>query len=102
MDLEGKNILLPRSTLPNPFLKQALEQKGAHVKEWTIYENIKPPKRSLPNFPIDGIIFTSPSTFKNFLQDYATISPSWQILAKGPVTAQILQEAGYQPHMIGI
>ena len=102
MDLKNKEILLPRSSLPNPFLKEALEKKGAIVKEWTIYQNIKPAKKPLPNILLDGIIFTSPSTLKNFLIDYATIPSSWQILAKGPVTAQALKEAGYQAHTVGV
>ncbi|MBF0489481.1 MAG: uroporphyrinogen-III C-methyltransferase [Candidatus Omnitrophica bacterium] len=102
MTIEGKRILLPRSSLPNPFLKMALEQRGAQVKEWTIYNNVKPSKKTLPHIPIDGIIFTSPSTFKNFLEDYGTMSPSWQILAKGPVTAKAIEEAGFQPHMVGL
>ena len=102
IDLKGKTILLPRSSLPNPFLKQALEQKGACIKEWTVYKNIKTPKKPLPNASIEGVIFTSPSTFQNFLEDYDTIPASWQILAKGPVTAKALQEAGYQPQMVGV
>jgi uroporphyrinogen III methyltransferase/synthase len=102
VNLENKTILLPRSSLPNPFLKEALEKKGALVKEWTIYKNTKPAKKTLPTFPLDGIIFTSPSTFKNFLEDYGTIPLSWRILAKGPVTAKALKEKGYQAHMVGI
>ena len=102
VDLKGKKILLPRSSLPNPFLKESLIKEGAQVIEWTIYENIKPPKRPLPAFPIDGIIFTSPSTLKNFLEDYGTIPDSWQIYAKGPVTEKALIEAGYQPSKVGV
>lgn len=102
MDLQGKTILLPRSNLPNPFLRKALEQKGAIVKEWTIYKNTKIPKRALPKNPLDGVIFTSPSTFHNFLKDYGTISASWQLYAKGSVTAKAMQEAGYQAHVVNI
>ncbi len=102
MTIKDKIILLPRSSLPNPFLRKSLEEKGANVKEWTIYENIKIPKRPLPLDPIEGIIFTSPSTFHNFLEDYVTIPTSWQIYAKGPVTAGAVEEAGYQPHVINI
>ncbi len=95
LDLKGKRILLPRSSLPNPFLKEALTGVGAIVRAVTIYENIKPPKRDLPSVPIDGVIFSSPSTVKNFLLDYGKIPGSWRILAKGPVTLKTLQEAGY-------
>jgi len=97
MDIKGKHVLFPRSSLPNPFLKDALIQNGAIVMEWAIYENVKPPKRDLPAIPVDQVIFTSPSTVKNFLNDYDTIPAHWDILAKGPVTAQALKEAGYEP-----
>ncbi|MDE2027724.1 MAG: uroporphyrinogen-III C-methyltransferase [Candidatus Omnitrophica bacterium] len=93
--LKGKRILFPRSNLPNPFLKEALEKEGALVTEVAIYRNVKPARRDLPSELIDGIIFTSPSTVKNFLIDYGTIPVSWQILAKGPVTLKTLQEEGY-------
>ena len=95
MDIQGIRMLFPRSSLPNPFLKEALISRGAIVSEITIYENTKPPKKPLPSIPIDGVIFTSPSTVKNFLIDYGTIPSSWKILAKGPVTLKNLQEAGY-------
>jgi len=95
INVRGRRILFPRSSLPNPFLKEALSEKGAIVTDVTVYENLKPPKREFPPFKIDGVIFTSPSTVKNFLNDYATIPAAWQILAKGPVTLQTLQEAGY-------
>jgi len=95
LDLKGKHILFPRSSLPNPFLKDALIALGAHVNEITIYENTKPSKRDLPTGSIDGVIFTSPSTVRNFLADYGTIPDTWQIMAKGPVTLKTLEEAGY-------
>lgn len=95
MNVKGKRILFPRSSLPNPFLRDALITQGAVVEEITIYVNTKPAKRDLPSAGIEGVIFTSPSTVRNFLTDYGTIPPSWQIFAKGPVTLKTLQEAGY-------
>jgi hydroxymethylbilane synthase len=95
MDLKGKRILFPRSSLPNPFLKDALSAYGAIVEEIIIYGNAKPAKKDLPSAGIDGVIFTSPSTVRNFLTDYGTIPLSWQIMAKGPMTLKTLQEAGY-------
>ncbi len=96
LELKDKKILFPRSSLPNPFLKESLLALGAQVKEITIYENTKPAKRPLPSMPIDGVIFTSPSTVRNFLADYGTIPASWQIIVKGPVTLKKLEEAGYK------
>ncbi len=95
IDVSGMQILFPRSSIPNPFLKESLTAKGARVVEVPVYENSKPSKRELPAMPIDGIIFTSPSTVRNFLSDYGTIPNSWVIIAKGPVTALQLREAGY-------
>ncbi len=96
MNVKGKRILFPRSSLPNPFLKDALSAQGAIVEEITIYINTKPAKRDLPSADIEGVIFTSPSTVRNFLTDYGRIPASWAILAKGPVTLKTLQEAGYK------
>ena len=93
--VQGKRILFPRSNLPNPLLKESLIAKGAEVTEITIYENTKPPRRNLPSILIDGVIFTSPSTVKNFLADYGIIPAHWQIFSKGPVTFKTLQETGY-------
>ncbi len=99
--LQGKKILLPRSSLPNPFLKEALEGKGAVVAEWTVYFNSKPEYRDLPSdADISGIVFTSPSTVTNFLEDYESIPGHWEILAKGPVTEQTLKQAGYTAKVI--
>ena len=96
MNVQEQHILLPRSSLPNPFLKNALSAVGAIVTEVTVYENIKPARRDLPSLDIKGVIFTSPSTVRNFLTDYATIPDTWQIMARGPLTLKTLQEAGYK------
>jgi uroporphyrinogen-III synthase len=96
MAVRGKRILFPRSSLPNPYLKKALRSRGATVKEITIYTNTKPAKRKLPSVDIDGVIFSSPSTVRNFLKDYGTIPSSWQIMAKGPVTLKTLKDKGYK------
>ncbi len=97
MNVEGRHILLPRSSVPNPFLKEALSTLGAIVTEITVYANTKPAQRPLPDLNITGVIFTSPSTVRNFLIDYATIPEHWHILARGPVTLKVLQDKGY-PH----
>ena len=95
MDVQGKRILFPRSSMPNPFLKDALSKLGATVTEIIVYENIKPARRDLPSGDITGVIFTSPSTVRNFLTDYVTIPAHWQIMARGTATLKTLQEEGY-------
>lgn len=100
MFFKDKYILFPRSSISNPFLIDALRQEGAHVYECAVYENIKPSRGPLPNEHIDGIIFTSPSTVYNFLEEYDTIPSHWDILAKGPVTHKALREAGYRSKIL--
>ncbi len=95
LDLKGKHILFPRSALSNPYLKEHLRDAGAYVEECVIYQNTKPEKKVLPTKEIKTIIFTSPSTVKNFLDDYNVIPAQWTILSKGPVTQRALTEAGY-------
>ena len=58
--------------------------------------NIKPKKRKLPQNGIQSIIFTSPSTVRNFLDDHSSIPAHWRILSKGPLTSQALKKAGYE------
>lgn len=100
-DLKGKSILLPRSSLPNPYLKDELIKRGARVAELTIYENKKPPKKGLSFDTINKVLFTSPSTVKNFLSDYGLIPKNWQIYSKGPTTRQALKDAGYESEVLG-
>lgn len=94
-NLKGRIILFPRSELPNPFLKEALIKEGAKVLEHAVYHNKKPSYRPLPDVPVDGIIFTSPSTVTHFIADYKVIPKDWRILVKGPVTAAAVTQAGY-------
>lgn len=94
--LKGKQILFPRSSLPNLTLKNELTKLGAKIDQLTIYENIKPKKRPLPEKDINAVIFTSPSTVVNFLKDYDRIPSSWKIICKGPLTLKTLQKAGYK------
>ncbi|MDP2654647.1 MAG: uroporphyrinogen-III C-methyltransferase [Candidatus Omnitrophota bacterium] len=93
--LEGKRILFPRSSLPNPYLREGLTRLGSRVDEVTVYRNTKPAKRPLPQVPIQKIVFTSPSTVRNFLEDHGPVPPDWQILGKGPRTLEALKKEGY-------
>ncbi len=98
--LRGKKILLPRSSLPNDTLKRGLMRLGAIVTEAAVYVNQKPPRRDLPKDAVSKVIFTSPSTVKNFLEDYGTIPSSWEILSKGPHTQKILKDFGYESEVV--
>ena len=99
-DIKNKKILFPRSSLSNPNLKEELTKMGAYVEQLTVYRNTKHPKRDLPVEGIEKILFTSPSTVRNFLQDYNEIPGQWKVLSKGPVTRQSLKEAGYESEVL--
>ncbi|VAX37379.1 hypothetical protein MNBD_UNCLBAC01-909 [hydrothermal vent metagenome] len=94
LDVKNKKILFPRSALSNPYLRENLIKAGAHVEEFIVYQNTKPSKRALPD-KIDTVMFTSPSTVKNFLHDYTNIPHAWRILSKGQVTKDYLKKEGY-------
>lgn len=93
--LKGRSIVFPRSSISNPYLRQQLLKAKAVITEMVVYKNIKPPYRELPFEEVDHVIFTSPSTVKNFLVDYDKIPKQWTILAKGRHTQKSLREAGY-------
>ncbi len=98
--LKGKRIVFPRSSLPNPYLKNVLTKEGARVFEAPVYQNTKPKKRLLPKEDIQAVVFTSPSTVVNFIKDYGKIPASWEILCKGPVSQKALKKFGYEAKII--
>jgi len=99
-ELKGKTILFPRSSLPNPYLSDGLTARGAEVDLLTVYENTPLPRRPLPMEGIEQVIFTSPSTVRNFLKDYGVIPRYWKILSRGSYTSQSLKEAGYESEVL--
>jgi len=98
--LKGKKVLFPRSSLSNPFLRDQLLKEGATVEELTVYRNTKSPLRKFPQDRIDSVLFTSPSTVKNFLADFGSVPTQWEILCKGPLTQKALKEAGYESEIV--
>lgn len=99
-DVQGRRLLFPRSNLPNPYIKDELAKSDCQVDELIVYENILPSQQELPRQPIDRIIFTSPSTVKNFITVYGKIPDNWSIICKGPVTQKALTQAGYKSEIM--
>lgn len=95
MALQNREIFFPRSSLPNPYLKDALTKAGARVHQFTIYRNEKTSKRPLPDLDIHTVVFTSPSTVDAFIKDYGEIPSSWDVLCKGPASQRALKRHGY-------
>jgi len=73
-DLNNKTIVIPRSDLADETIPTKLRGNGAVVKTFVIYKTVLPDKKiidesieKIKGKDIDWIIFTSPSTFRNFL-----------------------------------
>jgi uroporphyrinogen III methyltransferase/synthase len=87
IDLNGKKIFLPRSDISDKGLTNELEKLGAKVTASFAYRNIMP--NDLPDLDLkffDEIMFTSPSTVRNFKKRYGRIPTGIKISCISDVT----------------
>lgn len=98
--LKGKHFLVPRSELSNDWMVKAMRRTGAIVDTVIVYRNVpaKVVKQDLNK--IDEVVFTSPSTVKNFLKIYREIPRHMKVTAIGPVTKACLKEYGIRAAII--
>lgn len=106
-DLKGMEILLPRSALARPFLREALEGEGARVTECAAYDTVKadlPPgeRDALLSDPPDWLTFTSSSTVDNLFALVPQMLPlvrerGIRIASIGPITTAALERHGLKP-----
>ncbi|MYF98410.1 uroporphyrinogen-III C-methyltransferase [Candidatus Poribacteria bacterium] len=75
VDVDGKNILLPRAKIGTSDLPKILRERGAHVDDVSIYDTVKVESecseviaKDLLDGRIDLVTFTSSSTVTNFLE----------------------------------
>jgi len=102
-DLNGKTVFIPRSSIGREELPRGLKDMGAIIKSVPVYnvslptkEHIKDNLEKLKNIHPDLFIFTSPSTFENFLQIVNIINPSehfknFDIATIGPTTKTAIE-----------
>ena len=112
IDLIGRKILIPSSSLSNPRQFDSLEDHGASVTLVPIYTNNVNDKNNLKNeleelkrTDVDIFIFTSPSTFRGFLkileiENAKDYFQNKNIAVIGPVTEKALISYGIQPNII--
>ncbi len=106
LDTKGKNILIPGSKISNTKLVDELKVLGSLVTFLPIYDNIIPDHldikeniEAIKNVKIDMFVFTSPSTFNNFLEimqinkakDYFE---NIKIACIGSITKKSIEEKG--------
>jgi uroporphyrinogen-III synthase len=103
-DLKGKVIFIPRSAIGREVLPQGLRELGAVIKSVPVY-NVSLPSGESVKENIDRLmmgnpdlfIFTSPSTFENFLQimkieDPVKFFKGYLVAAIGPTTKSSIEE----------
>ena len=96
IDMKNKKIFLPRSDISDKSLKKRLERLGAKVTTSFAYRNVMP--QDLPDLDLNNfseIIFTSPSTVRNFKRRYEELPKNVRIRCIGDVTLKEAKNAGY-------
>lgn len=105
-EIVEKKFFIPSSAIARTELKMGLLEQKADVVQIPIYdaampdeEEIQKGKKQLEGKKIDLIIFTSPSTFRNFLKIMQIDKPGKyfkdiKIAAIGPTTAAVIERAG--------
>lgn len=89
INLEGKKIFLPRSDISDKGLEKGFKEMGAKVTSSFAYRNVMP--QDLPELDFDffdEIIFTSPSTVRNFKRKYRVLPKGIKVSCIGEVTRQ--------------
>ena len=103
--LQGKRVLLPRADIASKKLPLLLRDKGASVDEVVAYRTVLPREltrdrlKSVLKTGVDVIIFTSPSTVRNFANalGHASVTKDLsnvRIACIGPVTAEAARQLG--------
>ena len=112
IDLVGRKILIPSSTLSKENQFALLEDHGAEITSIPVYKNTPNNSDALMNelrlindVNIDLFIFTSPSTFKGFLdiidiEDPIKYFENKNIAVIGPITKKALNKAGIAPNIV--
>ena len=102
-DLKDKTIFIPRSALGREDLPHGLRELGAIIKTVPVYnvslptkENISENIKKLNTGKPDLFIFTSPSTFENFMQIMDISNPmsyfkGYDVAAIGPTTQSAIE-----------
>ena len=87
LELIGKRIFLPRSDISDKGLEREFKKLGARVNSSFAYRNVMPD--DLPDIDLNGfdeIVFTSPSTVRNFKKRYENVPRRVRIRCIGDVT----------------
>jgi uroporphyrinogen III methyltransferase/synthase len=85
--LKGRSVFLPRSDISDKGLEKGLRRLGARPTTSSAYRNVMPP--DLPDLDLnffDEIMFTSPSTVRNFKKRYKKLPKKVKVRCIGDIT----------------
>lgn len=111
-ELTNKKILIPGSKISNPKFVNFLKSKGASVLFIPVYDTclpfedeIKANLKNIENIKIDVVVFSSPSTFENFLKIIKITNPlkyfeNIKIAAIGDITKNRIEKEGINVDII--
>lgn len=103
---KGEKVLLPQSEIGKDFLEQSLSDAGIYVERFPVYnvdvpelEDVLDQIKKINEKEIDIFVFTSPSTFDNFLKLMRINSPleyfkNKTIAVIGPTTREHIKKYG--------
>lgn len=93
IDIKSKRIFLPRSDISDKGLAQGLKLQGADVTSGVAYKNVMPKYLLDLDFNFfDEIIFTSPSTVRNFKKRYKALPKKIKVSCIGEVTRREVKQ----------
>lgn len=110
-DLEDKEILIPGSAIARDDLQEGLEEAGANVTFIPIYDTVLPDEEDfaeqleiLKEQVPDIFVFTSPSSYKNFLEisgiDKKKYFKKSEIAAIGTTTKKEIEKDGVEVQIV--
>lgn len=111
-DVKGKVIFIPRSSIGREELPDGLKKRGAKIKTASVYniglpseENIIEYKERLRKSSPDLFVFTSPSTFANFLEIQNIADPvkyfeGYIVAVIGPTTKAAVEKKKVKVNII--
>ncbi|MBW2733884.1 MAG: uroporphyrinogen-III synthase [Deltaproteobacteria bacterium] len=107
----GERVLLPVARVTRDVLPAALRARGVVVDVVAVYETVLPVEgewspglRALTAGEVDGILFSSPSTVRNFSRitgaERDSLLASVRVAVIGPVTARACEDLGIDVHVM--
>ena len=106
IELQGVRILFPKADGARDLIPQKLRESGAIVVDPVVYQNVMPEQLpeaariALQHHVLDAVIFSSPSTVRNFAQlvddetDLHQLLSGVVVASIGPITTQAVRELG--------